>query len=156
MAATTATAAATAGALAITKAVEAHAVADFVALIYKAVGWTVGGAAHPDLKQVLEQTDLEAKLRAVDALLNQIATPAPDSKTVYAVCTNNVQEVVDKIHSELKAIHQECEMHDQRWFSYYRYPAYYPNLENLKKYRELLDSRTDMLIKVLAIPTGST
>ena len=104
---------------------------------------------NEELEQVLQDLDIKAELDVVQALLEDVAHHT-ECRAVK-VSSDQVKESVDKIHNELKDIQQEFEYHKTRYFSNWRTPSYKAFLRNLKKHRDVLRKRRELLISVLSI-----
>ena len=53
-----------------------------------------------------------------------------------------------KIKKELELIKKGIEESKNYWFKFFRTAPYHQNLENLKRYKRILDSRLDIALKI--------
>lgn len=106
---------------------------------------------HPKAQVVLEQLDLEADLRVIEALVRQVEVTENNEGIFDAVdvALYNLKQMIELIQKELQEIHIEQELHKTRYLADYRDPSFHSNLDNLIKHKKLLDKRIDFLIKLL-------
>ena len=89
-----------------------------------------------------------------EIIVKQTLKNADDKQKPYAsltVCLRNVYHMVFLIKEELLAIQRLINEHKLRYFASWRSPGYGANLKRLRKYKELLDKRCDLLIKILSV-----
>jgi len=106
-------------------------------------------AYNEQLEQALCDLDIKAELDVVQALLDDLASHT--ECRMVKVSSDQVKESVDLIHKELKEIHDELEYHKTRYFYSWRIPNYDRNIRHLRKHRDILRKRRELLISVLGI-----
>ncbi len=106
-------------------------------------------AYNEQLEQVLRDLDIKAELDVVQALLDDLADHP--ERRVIKVSSAQVKESVELIHKELKGIQQELDYHKTRYFYTWRTPSYDSNIHRLRKHRDILRKRRELLISVLAV-----
>jgi len=103
------------------------------------------------LHKVMQDLDLDAELSIVQAILDDMHS-VPETQTIK-ISTQQVKETIEQIHTELDSIRKELENHKNRYFYTWRSPDYAINLQNLKKYKEILRKRRELLMQVFSMPT---
>lgn len=101
------------------------------------------------LEDVLEQLDIKAELDVVSALLQDIEH-RPECRAVK-VASDKVRETVDYIHTQLREIQTEIEIHKTRYFNTWRSPDYTLQIKRLKRGGLLLRKRRELLFSVLGV-----
>ena len=101
---------------------------------------------YVDFKNTLEKIDLNTKLNIIENFLTMIPK---NSKILNVSISLNSFEIVVKIHDELAKINCIIEEHELKYFSYWRTPAYQIELDNVIKYKEILDDRFETLFKII-------
>jgi|SaaInlStandDraft_1057018.scaffolds.fasta_scaffold297673_2 hypothetical protein len=97
------------------------------------------------LKQKLSEFDLEVKIEVINSYLEKISST--DDKSVQT-CLKYIKQIIEKINSELKDIQKIMDDHKTKWFYNWRTANYYSNLNDLKIYINILNSRLDLLFKI--------
>eukprot|EP01083_Nonionella_stella_P017596 49215_1 len=105
--------------------------------------------SDPNLQGVLKKLDLKARLRTIEALSKDIEKKS--RANVVSAAVTNVEESVEELRAILASIYAEMEIHQTRWFSTWRTADYFGLLACLKSEVSVLDTRMDMLIKVLKV-----
>jgi len=103
---------------------------------------------YVDFKNTLEKIDLNTKLNIIENFLTMIPKKFENIKCV-SISLNSLHEIVIKIHDELAKINGIIEEHELKYFSYWRTPAYQIELDNVIKYKEILDDRFETLLKII-------
>jgi len=101
------------------------------------------------LESVMKDLDIKAELDVMEAMLEDLSD-AKLCKTVD-IAAKQVQECINSILTEFKAIEAELEYHNSRYFAAWRTPNYEQNILNLRKYKEILEKRRELLISVLSV-----
>eukprot|EP01104_Vermistella_antarctica_P008906 TRINITY_DN226_c4_g1_i2.p1 TRINITY_DN226_c4_g1~~TRINITY_DN226_c4_g1_i2.p1 ORF type:complete len:205 (-),score=64.12 TRINITY_DN226_c4_g1_i2:34-648(-) len=119
---------------------------------------------HPTAAAVLEEIDLYAVLETVEALVAELprfdeeqeeeedgveTTEKHARRSTLHVCLQNVRDIIEKIRHQLELINAERFYHQSRWLADWRSPHFAPYLSALRRYKKILDSRVDMLMKVM-------
>ena len=65
------------------------------------------------------------------------------------IAINNIELSLCLIEEEIETIKKGIETHEAKYFKYFRYCDYKRNVDNLVKYVKILNSRFDLLIKVM-------
>lgn len=101
------------------------------------------------LEEVLEKLDIKAELDVVSALLQDIEN-TPECRAVK-VASEKVRETVNYIHTQLREIQAEIEIHKSRYFNAWRSPDYTVQIKRLKRGGLLLRKRRELLFSVLGV-----
>ena len=101
-----------------------------------------------DFKNTIEKIDLNTKLTIIENFMNIIPKEYENIKCV-STSLNSLHEIVIKLHDELAKINYIIEQHKLKWFNYYRKPDYDIELDNIKKYKLIMDDRFDTLLKLI-------
>ncbi len=105
------------------------------------------------LRTAIEDSDLEFKIMAIVAFLEEISEENYESKTIR-LHLNGIYEVLSDIKNELDIFNSESEYIKSSWYHYMIGWSYYRSSirpESLKKYIILLNNRYDMLLKLLSV-----
>ena len=103
---------------------------------------------YKDFKNTIEKIDLNTKLNVIENFMNIIPKEYENIKCV-STSLNSLHEIVVKIHDELGKINNIIEEHKQKYFHYWRTPIYQIELDNIKKYKLILDERFEILLKLI-------
>ena len=102
---------------------------------------------NPALREALNNMDLEANLKVIEALLEELSEKH-NSKTV-SICLDNVSVMLQKIKGEMDEINKEIKYNESKWFSSWRTVNYENNIKNIIKHNAILEKRLDLLIKIM-------
>jgi hypothetical protein len=105
------------------------------------------------IKKEIEETDLEYKIIAISSFLQEISEENYDSKTIH-MHLSGIYEILENINKELNVINEECKYIETSWYHYIIGWTFFSsniNLQNIKKYINLLKDRYDMLLKILMV-----
>ncbi len=108
---------------------------------------------HPGLKDIqdtLESIDLEYDINVIDKLVNEYAHVSEIKKSVK-FALDGVEKILQKIHNELDIIKKAFDNHKNKYFSKWRGFHCSCNIKTVVKHKHILDSRYDMLVKLLMI-----
>jgi len=106
---------------------------------------------YPQLNNVLEETDLYAKMNVIQKLLEHFPKEL-EKNDIIKTTLSNIHDIIISINNELQKIDNEINYHENyRYFSKWRTPHYKYNLKQLKKYKNILDERFNTLIKLINI-----
>ena len=65
------------------------------------------------------------------------------------ICVQQIDDIISKIHAELKAINNEISHHkEKRYLAKWRIPNYGDNIQRLKCYSRILDERKLKFVKL--------
>jgi hypothetical protein len=103
----------------------------------------------PSLKNELEKADLAHKIVTISEFIKRMSDDKYRAEEIHIhLC--GIYEVLDNIKLELQKVSEESEY--MKTWSYVFTSLYYSSqvsIENIKKMIQLLDSRYDMLLKIL-------
>lgn len=105
------------------------------------------------LKLEIEETDLEYKILTIASFLQEISEENYKSKTIH-IHLDGIYEILENIKKELIIINEECEYIKTSWYYYIIGWSYFTsniNIQNLKSQIYLLNTRYNMLLKILTI-----
>tara|TARA_Y100000996_G_C22053568_1_gene450157 strand:+ start:54 stop:512 length:459 start_codon:yes stop_codon:yes gene_type:complete len=103
---------------------------------------------YTDFKNIIEKIDLTTKLNIIENFMNIIPKEYENIKCV-STSLNSLHEIVIKLYDELAKINYIIEQHKEKWFNYYRKPNYHIELDNIQKYKLIMDDRFDTLLKLI-------
>lgn len=103
---------------------------------------------YVDFKNTIEKIDLHTKLNVIENFMNIIPKQYENIKCV-STSLNSLHEIVVKLHDELGHINNIMEEHNLKYFSYWRTPVYQTELDNIVKYKLILDDRFETLLKLI-------
>lgn len=99
----------------------------------------------------LSKIDILHKINVLDSLVEDLK-----SDQQIPLCIENsvtgLHEILKKIHAELDEIKAKIKRHKDKWFYYWRTINAKENLKNLIDHTEILNIRTEMLMRLLVIP----
>lgn len=102
----------------------------------------------PTLKGELEKADLAHKIIAISEFIKRMTDTQYKAEEIHIhLC--GIYEILDNIRVELQKVNEECE-YMKTW--YYTFNIFYSSkvsVQSIKTLINLLDSRYDMLLKVL-------
>jgi len=125
----------------------------FGRVIYDTYDLVKDTAYHPEVSARLAEIDLEADLEVIEALLKQIERNGGirDEESPLAICLHQVDRMCHMIRDELKLISLELKEHEHKFMAKWRTPNYHIHLHKIVKHKEILDKRTEMLIKLIKL-----
>ncbi len=113
----------------------------------------IANTDHPGLKNIqdtLELLDLEYYIKVINKLLNEYGS-ASDLMGSVKESLFGVEKILQKIHDELIIIKEAYDKHKNKYFYKWRTFQCKYNIETIKKHKLVLNSRFDMLVKLLII-----
>lgn len=107
--------------------------------------------SHNDyyLNMELEDLDIYTCVKIIHSMMNFIEKK--ENNEIIKICIDELHKIVDKIDKELSIIKDLILLHKEKWFNSIRTPDYYNNVENVKKYKKILDKRLELFMNVLRI-----
>lgn len=98
--------------------------------------------------------DVESQIKVIESLITDINTNIDINTKKFnsiQLCINNINDIINNVHDKLIELHLELEQHKTKWFYSYRTPNYKSHLDKLYNYKLQLDTRLDLLTKILTI-----
>nr|QBK89232.1 MAG: uncharacterized protein LCMiAC02_03270 [Mimivirus LCMiAC02] len=120
--------------------------------LYKLIKFIMN-TSNPGLKSIqdtLELLDLEYYIKVINKLLNEYGS-ASDLMGSVKESLFGVEKILQKIHDELIIIKEAYDKHKNKYFYKWRTFQCKYNIETIKKHKLVLNSRFDMLVKLLII-----
>ena len=104
----------------------------------------------PYINQLLEDLDIMKTIELVESLFHERTKNEHIIQLTQSqiLAFNNLHEINIKIQNELELIKKKIEESKDYWFKYFRTAPYHENLDNLKRYKKILDSRLDIVLKL--------
>lgn len=106
-----------------------------------------------NIKEVLSETDIQATLKTLDEFVKEI--DEQNNKTLH-IALENLNIIIEEIHTTLNLIHIECEYHKTKYFSGYRKLDLSNFCNTIKKKNKILDKRFNLLIQIIQINKNNT
>ena len=100
------------------------------------------------IQEVLTETDIQATLKTLDEFVKEI--DEHNNKTLH-IALENLNNVIEEIHTILNQIQSDCEYHKTKYFSYYRKLDLSNYCNTIKKKNKVLDKRFNLLIQIIQI-----
>ena len=100
------------------------------------------------IQEVLTETDIQATLKTLDEFVKEI--DEHNNKTLH-IALENLNMIIEEIHTELNQISSDCEYHKTKYFSNYRKLDLSNYCNNIKKKSKVLDKRFNLLIQIIQI-----
>lgn len=106
------------------------------------------GADH--IKLVLIKLDIMTKVAIINSFINELNE---DSEQLESITTSliSVENVLQNIEKEIKSVNRIINEHNQKWFASWRTIDYNHHIEAIRLYNQILDTRVDLLLKLLQI-----
>jgi hypothetical protein len=104
----------------------------------------------PYINTVFEDLDIMKTIELVESFFKE----KTDNQNIIMLSAtqilalNNLHDISTKIKKELELIKKGIDESKNYWFKYFRNAPYHQNLENLKRYNKILDSRLDIALKI--------
>lgn len=104
----------------------------------------------PYINIFLEDLDIYKIVELVESLFNEMNNEHHTIEHIPAqiLAYKNLHEINLKIKKELEILKENIELSKDYWFKYFRTPPYHDNLENLRRYKRILDSRLDIVLRL--------
>ena len=100
---------------------------------------------HYNFDQLIEQLDIETKIKIIDAYIKQIDE---DSSESIKICIESIIKIIKKMNQEIKDINKEIDDHTHKWFHSFRSPHIKDKINNLINHSLIFDKRIDLLLKL--------
>lgn len=124
------------------------AISDSANTIYNLLYGLVNNG-DPELDRVLEELDVCAQMRCVESVTSNLE--ANQITHTLHICLEQLHEIICRIREDLRQIRGNMEVHKQRYFASYRRPGNSVQIRNMRRHKQTLDQRLDMLMKVIQI-----
>ena len=109
-------------------------------------------SSHPDVQTTFDNLDLNARLEVIQAIVTNIHS----DKTPIKIALKNLHDILKVTKVEIDTLQVKMKEHEEKYFSSWRNPDYFPLLDNLEKHSFLIDKRLEMLIDVVKINNSFT
>lgn len=107
---------------------------------------------HPIINNNIDDLDLYVKLQVINSLMNDIESNELFKKiSSLNIILEKLHEIIDNIHNELKIIDDLIKQHHNKWFHYFRTLDYSNHILNLQKFKNIMDTRLNLLLDLLKI-----
>ena len=114
----------------------------------------------PYVNRTIEELDINNKISIIKSLINsksfsRIEKDTKDPNNInfkmstINLCIKNLNKIIEKISVELENIKKLVPLHKLKWFHSWREPEYYKNLDELKKYNNIMDGRIRLFLDIL-------
>lgn len=103
------------------------------------------------IQEVLTETDIQATLKTLDEFVKEINEHG--NKTLH-IALQNLNMIIEEIHTTLNQINSEYEYHKTKYFSNYRKIDLSNYCNTIKKQSKVLDKRFNLLIQIIQINTN--
>lgn len=104
----------------------------------------------PYINTILEELDIYKIVEIVESLFNDTNKEHNSFDFIPAqlLAYKNLHDINIKIKSELELLKKNIELSKDYWLKSFRTPPYHENLENLKRYKKILDSRLELVFRL--------
>ena len=100
-----------------------------------------------DIKKIIKNLDIETKLNIINSFIKSMKDINLSEHIIISI--NSINEIIKEIEKEINDINKEIIEHKSKWFYYLRKTNNLENINKLKKSLKILDSRFDILMKLL-------
>ena len=104
----------------------------------------------PYINTIFEDLDIMKTIELVESLFKE-KTESQNMimlTDTQILAINNLHDISTKIKKELELIKSGIQESKNYWFKFFRTAPYHQNLENLKRYKRILDSRLNIALKI--------
>ena len=104
----------------------------------------------PYINMIFEDLDIMKTIELVESLFHE----KTENENVIMLsqsqilALNNLHDINKKIKNELELVKKGIEESKDYWFKSFRTAPYHKNLDNLKRYKKILDSRLDLALRI--------
>ena len=109
-------------------------------------------SSHPDVQSTFDNLDLNARLEVIQSIVSNIHS----DKTPIKIALKNLHDILKLTKVEIDTLQVKMKEHEEKYFSSWRNPDYFPLLDNLQKHSSLIDKRLEMLLDVVKINNSFT
>lgn len=117
--------------------------------------WDIINDTHSDIKEITEPMDLVSKVQVVESIVREITDESEINSLILSnplqISLTQMEDILDKIHNDIKDIKEGIILHQTLWFHRFRVPSYYKTIKKLKTDKNTMDSRLDNLVRVIAL-----
>jgi hypothetical protein len=99
---------------------------------------------------VIIDSDLE-NINNINKFIENIDPNMPFISKSLTVCLMQLNNIINIIYDEVKKINEGYNYHQTIWFKRFRTPKYMTNIENMKRFKKIMDNRYDSLLKLMNI-----
>lgn len=112
----------------------------------------------PYVNRTIEELDINNKISIIKSLINSKSFSRIENNnkeninfkmSTVNLCIKNLNKIIEKISVELENIKKLVPLHKLKWFHSWREPEYYKNLDELKKYNNIMDGRIRLFLDIL-------
>ena len=112
----------------------------------------------PYVNRTIEELDINNKISIIKSLINSKSFSQIENNTkeninlkmsTINLCIKNLNKIIEKISVELENIKKLVPLHKLKWFHSWREPEYYKNLDELKKYNNIMNGRLQLFLDIL-------
>ena len=100
-----------------------------------------------DIKKIIKNLDIETKLNIINSFIKSMKDINLSEHIIISI--NSINEIIKEIEEEINDINKEIIEHKSKWFYYLRKTNNLENINKLKTSVKILDSRFDILMKLL-------
>ena len=100
-----------------------------------------------DIKKIIKNLDIETKLNIINSFIKSMKDINLSEHIIISI--NSINEIIKEIEKEINDINKEIIEHKSKWFYYLRKTNNLENINKLKTSVKILDSRFDILMKLL-------
>ena len=119
--------------------------------IYTTTDFLINGS-NSHISERLEKLDIKDKIKIIDAFIGEVTiNESLKYKKSINLALESIQSVITKINDELLEIRKECDLHETRYFHYWRVPNCEYLFTNLINHIEILDKRMIILKDIIQI-----
>ena len=112
----------------------------------------------PYVNRTIEELDINNKISIIKSLINSRSFSRIENNpkeninfkmSTINLCIKNLNKIIEKISVELENIKKLVPLHKLKWFHSWREPEYYKNLDELKKYNNIMNGRLQLFLDIL-------
>ena len=104
---------------------------------------------HREINLVIQESDIYNLIRTVELTITSIQQQEKKSSISYLI--SSIQETVQTIEFLIMELQIILAKHKQKYFSKYRKPKYHKELQRLQSQIKLLQTRFNLLVKIIDI-----
>lgn len=100
-----------------------------------------------DTKKIIKDLDIKTKLNIINSFIKSMKDINLSEHIIISI--NSINDIIKEIEKEINEINKEIIEHKNKWFYYLRKTNNVENINKLKTSVKILDSRFDILMKLL-------